>query len=95
MGEGGLGSYDPQSDDNVANRVVATQIATVLAVASSAESTGSEGAETAALSSLASTITSAEGTVTLDSSTISSVLSEVIEDADALRYRLLLMKWRP
>ncbi|MDA7744374.1 cadherin repeat domain-containing protein, partial [Porticoccaceae bacterium] len=84
VGVGGLGSYDPQSDDNVANRVIATQIATVLAVASSTESTGSEGAETAALSSLANTITSAVGSVTLDSATINSVLSDVIEDTDAL-----------
>ena len=79
-----LGSYDPQSDNNVANRVIATQIATVLAVASSTETTGSEGAETAALSSLANTISSAEGTVTLDSSTMGEVLDGVVDDTAAL-----------
>jgi hypothetical protein len=63
-----LGSYDPQSDDNVANRVVATQIATVLAVASSTEANGAEGAEKAALASLAEEITAADGTVILDKS---------------------------
>jgi hypothetical protein len=51
-----LGSYDPQSDDNIANRVVATQIATILSVASSTESADTESAETATLSSLAETI---------------------------------------
>jgi hypothetical protein len=75
-----LGSYDPQSDDNVANRVVATQIATVLAVASSTESAG---AETAALASLADTITEAEGSVTLDSETLGDALEGLI-DADSL-----------
>jgi hypothetical protein len=75
-----LGSYDPQSDDNVANRVVATQIATVLAVASSTESAG---AETAALASLADTITEAEGSVTLDSETLGEALEGLI-DSDSL-----------
>jgi hypothetical protein len=81
---GSLGSYDPQSDNNVANRVIATQIATVLAVASSTETTGSEGAETAALKSLANTISFAEGTVTLDSSTMGEVLDGVVDDTAAL-----------
>jgi hypothetical protein len=78
-GSGDLSTYDPQSDDNVANRVIATQIATVLAVASSTETTGSENAETLALANLASTISSAEGTVTLDSSTMDEVLEGVID----------------
>jgi hypothetical protein len=75
-----LGSYDPQSDDNVANRVVATQIATVLAVASSTESAG---AETAALASLADTITGADGTITLDKATLDEALDDVV-DSDSL-----------
>jgi hypothetical protein len=87
LGEGGLGSYDPQSDDNVENRVIATQIATVLAVASAADSnsTDSEGSETAALAGLANKITSSEGqSVNLDSSTMSEVLGDVGLDEDQL-----------
>jgi hypothetical protein len=83
-GSGDLSKYDPQSDNNVANRVIATQIATVLAVASSTETTGSENAETLALAKLANTISSAEGTVTLDSSTMGEVLDGVVDDTEVL-----------
>ena len=90
IGEGGFGDYDPQSDvgeNALANRVIATQIATVLSVASTSEVTGSEGqsAESEALQGLVNVITSAgEGvSVSLDSDTLGEVLVDVV-NADEL-----------
>jgi hypothetical protein len=85
LGEGGdLSTYDPQSDDNVANRVVATQIATVLAVASSSESNSdsNEGAEGLALEKLATIVTEADGEVAL-ADEIGAALDGVV-DTDQL-----------
>jgi hypothetical protein len=85
VGEGGLGTYDPQSDvgeNALANRVIATQIATVLAVASSSDVTGEDGdtAETIALQGLTDVITTAgEGEkVNLNSETLTSLLADVV-----------------
>ena len=74
-GDSGLGSYDPLSDTSdsaLENRVIVTQIATVLAVASAASDSSSDdavNAEAAALSNLADIVTDQDrvGSVTLDS----------------------------
>ena len=72
-GDSGLGSYDPLSDTSdsaLENRVIVTQIATVLAVASAASDPSSDdavNAEAAALSNLADIVTDQDrvGSVTL------------------------------
>ena len=82
--EGGLGSYDPLSDTSdsaLENRVIVTQIATVLAVASAASDSSSDGgvdAEAAALSNLAVIVTDREigdEAVTLDTAQVTEILA--------------------
>ena len=82
-GDSGLGSYDPLSDTSdsaLENRVIVTQIATVLAVASAASDSSSDdavNAEAAALSNLADIVTDQDrvGSVTLDSEQLTEILS--------------------
>ena len=94
-GDSGLGSYDPLSDTSdsaLENRVIVTQIATVLAVASAASDSSSDDevdAEAAALSNLANIVTDQDrvGSVTLDSEQLTEILSvegESLVEADDL-----------
>jgi hypothetical protein len=82
LGEGEeLSSYDPISDESenaVANRVVTTQIATVLAVAAAADESNNSGdsnIQTAVLGNLVNLVKNASGPVSLDSSALPGILS--------------------
>ena len=94
--DSGLGSYDlfsDTSDSAIENRIIVTQIATVLAVASEANGSLSDygiDTEAVALSNLADIVTDREvgqEVVTLDSDQITAILTadgETIVDADDL-----------
>jgi hypothetical protein len=83
LGEGeDLSNYDPISDvseNAIANRVVTTQIATVLAVAAAvdnADDSGESKVEEAALDNLVAIVTSSDGELSLDEASVSKILSD-------------------